>query len=370
MKYALLTPLRGLAALWVFMFHLGICETYRSRFPVLAALCGAGHLGVPMFFVISGYCLTASAESAAGRGESAWSFMRRRLVRIYPPLWLSIVVIAILPFASEALSSLKTGQFVAPRADEHRYLDFGWTDWFSYASLVQVFSPGSGSGFLEEKFSALNSVYWTLAVELQFYFVITAALACGRNFHLVIAAVTVLSVPASFSSGWYDLGIFLPYWPMFALGITVFYLLDANTPRQLLREWPIGRFLSLGGLFIIVGLFVATIARGGTWPPLAFAAAFASALVLASGWDSQASGVMQQKTRYRVAIMWLPFLMGEMSYSIYLLHGKIHFLAAQVLRQAISPESICFQCFVIVGTCALCYPFYRCCEAPFVRARV
>ncbi len=54
MKYTLLDPLRGLAALWVFLFHYHYCDTLRQGFPSLCAFFGTGHLGVPMFFVISG----------------------------------------------------------------------------------------------------------------------------------------------------------------------------------------------------------------------------------------------------------------------------------------------------------------------------
>jgi peptidoglycan/LPS O-acetylase OafA/YrhL len=38
-----------------------------------------GDLGVPMFFVISGFCITASAQGAIRRGEPATGFLYRRV---------------------------------------------------------------------------------------------------------------------------------------------------------------------------------------------------------------------------------------------------------------------------------------------------
>ena len=49
------------------------------------------NLGVPMFFVISGYCIAASAEATIDRGESAGSFLAPRVWRIYPPYWFALL---------------------------------------------------------------------------------------------------------------------------------------------------------------------------------------------------------------------------------------------------------------------------------------
>jgi peptidoglycan/LPS O-acetylase OafA/YrhL len=57
-----------------------------------------------------------------------------------------------------------------------------------------------------------------------------------------------------------------------------------------------------------------------------------------------------------------------MSYSIYLLHGRLQFLAAQICRQVTS--GVTTDIAVICLTCAMCHVFYRFCETPFVRSRV
>ena len=49
------------------------------------------NLGVSLFFVISGYCIAASAEATARKGGSPWGFMGRRVWRIYPPYWAALL---------------------------------------------------------------------------------------------------------------------------------------------------------------------------------------------------------------------------------------------------------------------------------------
>src|SRR5262245_48025050 len=97
MRFALLNYLRGVAALWVFAHHLAW-----ARDEVTApGFILRGYLGVPMFFVISGYCLAAAARQARDRGDSTVTFLTRRLLRIYPPLWaalgLAVAVYAVGP---------------------------------------------------------------------------------------------------------------------------------------------------------------------------------------------------------------------------------------------------------------------------------
>jgi peptidoglycan/LPS O-acetylase OafA/YrhL len=65
-----------------------------------------------MFFVISGYVISASAEATLRRSETAGSFLKRRFMRIFPPFWLSIVVAV--PYLVAAVSSLKSGVFEMP----------------------------------------------------------------------------------------------------------------------------------------------------------------------------------------------------------------------------------------------------------------
>ena len=46
-------------------------------------------IGVPIFFVVSGYCIAASVDSLLRKPYSLKQYFQRRLRRIYPPLWIA-----------------------------------------------------------------------------------------------------------------------------------------------------------------------------------------------------------------------------------------------------------------------------------------
>lgn len=83
-----LTGLRGIAALWVLLYHAMIL--LKTTNPALVAplklLLGAGYLGVDIFFVLSGFVLAYNyADAGTHRSVSSYSrFLWMRLARIYP----------------------------------------------------------------------------------------------------------------------------------------------------------------------------------------------------------------------------------------------------------------------------------------------
>ena len=83
-----LTSLRGLAALWVVLYHFqGDIVTLLPFSKFLLPFVVQGHFAVPIFFVLSGFVLTYNyLESMSGslsRSELV-QFWARRLLRIYP----------------------------------------------------------------------------------------------------------------------------------------------------------------------------------------------------------------------------------------------------------------------------------------------
>lgn len=77
-----LTSLRGLAALWVVGLHLQFGLGLLG-FPAGAALFKPGYLAVDIFFVLSGFVITAVHRDLAGPG-AARAFLVKRIFRIYP----------------------------------------------------------------------------------------------------------------------------------------------------------------------------------------------------------------------------------------------------------------------------------------------
>ena len=86
--------LRGAAALAVTLFHLN-CVLAPDPASALSgawhALWKHGHLGVPVFFAISGFCIFQAWERASGPA----AFLARRLRRIYPPYLASLGVVLV-----------------------------------------------------------------------------------------------------------------------------------------------------------------------------------------------------------------------------------------------------------------------------------
>src|SRR5437773_116748 len=101
--------------------------------------------GVPIFFVISGFLISASYE----RSPSLKSYSRNRVLRIYPGLWccvLATIVVAILCGFSFSNSR-------APL-------------WIISQLVGAIYTPGFLKNF---GLGSYNGSLWTIPVELQFY---------------------------------------------------------------------------------------------------------------------------------------------------------------------------------------------------------
>ncbi|MFO1536209.1 MAG: acyltransferase family protein [Thermoplasmatota archaeon] len=102
-----LTRLRFLLALWVVLFH------YRpaagAPLPGLAtAFLEAGYLGVPFFFVLSGFVLASAYPSGSlSDGAGVRRFAVRRFARLYPGFFLAVAAFAVLQLAAH-LAGLPT----------------------------------------------------------------------------------------------------------------------------------------------------------------------------------------------------------------------------------------------------------------------
>jgi peptidoglycan/LPS O-acetylase OafA/YrhL len=365
MRFAIIELLRGFAAIWVFCCHFQFSEVFQSTFPSLHTVLKAGHLGVPMFFVLSGFCIAASAVGNERKHKPLWDFFERRFKRIYPPFWLSIFVITSVPFAIEILSFFKTGFFVFPTP---AYLAFKFQDWIKLLSLAQVFSSLPGLPTLDQKFCAINGVYWTLAIEVQFYLAIGIALWMRRIYPMCLG-LTIVSIPFTFFPASFSTGLFLPYWPQFAIGVFLFFLFDQGMiPSRMLPS----RTLPIVWCFALAATFLAVywIALNLPMSHFAFAAWFAIFLLLVESVESRfvAKVLMSETPAIRIMSAVLMGL-GAMSYSLYLLHNKLQYLSIQVVRQLLSTNSIVFDAAVILLTCAISYLFYLVCERPFISSR-
>lgn len=352
MRYRLLDIVRGLAALWVFAFHYPRWDELNEELPWIWRLMKQGHLGVPLFFVVSGYCMMASARSAVRREESTGSYLKRRLVRIFPPYWCSILVVMSLPWVMEFVSRLKTGTFERPALD---YAELTPLDWVSHVSMAQIFAPGFDR--IVDKFSALNSVYWTLAIEVQFYLVMGLGLVKRSLLMPIIVLTTIVGCVCAFFPALYLNGIFLPYWPMFAMGIALYLLFERGLePRSSRLTLLCGFGAFAAGLLVIA--FDLT-----KFHPHAFAALSTLGLYFLRPLDNWLEKPLRGA---QSGLRWLLVLLGNMSYSVYLLHAELLILVLMFVRQVVSQSSLPGMAATIVVSTALIWPFYRLCERPFI----
>ena len=190
--YPALHGVRGLAATAVLLFHAqGIFFAWRtewSRVTWLGVawdpmfLLRSGWVGVDWFFVLSGFVLGATLWRQSLGWSTLTGFWRRRVVRIYPALWLQLAVVV--PFM------LLTGRMLEP----------DWSRLLGNALLWLRPLPGGAA--------ALNGVYWTLVWEMSFYLLLPALLAVSRRIGVWALLVAALAwqlaqrfwVPAL--SGW------------------------------------------------------------------------------------------------------------------------------------------------------------------------
>lgn len=353
--------LRGIAALAVVVCHLAV-SSYRDapnldggRWPWLALVLGFGYLGVPLFFVISGFCIHlphARARASAERARRpAWGrFLARRFWRLYPPH------LAALGFA---LALLWPARALPP------------VSWFTVALqglLVHTFHTAT--------FDGVNPPAWTLAVEAQLYFAYPAVFwlisrlgalpALGGVFLVTMAyrvAVAVAPLPQTLAGPAWEL--FLARWFEWVLGAVVAEWAAGRMvlPRAFAAPWLATSVLGLGVLVEWhawhYGLYLVK-------EPL-YGVAFA--LLLCAVLAHERSGPRSAVGGYLAGV-------GGYSYSLYLLHRPIQLAFEPVARSVATwsivvaggvPSSLLIMAATTPLVLSASRLFHRYCEAPWIR---
>jgi peptidoglycan/LPS O-acetylase OafA/YrhL len=275
------------------------------------------NLGVPLFFVISGYCITASVDATRRRGSWSWSFLGRRVRRIYPPYWAALLWFVVVVAAADALGKpwLHDTEAVALKLVSPTKLD-RW-QWLGNLTLTETWRSHAWNAYRviftdpTRDHSPLSSeliltrIAWSLCYEEQFYFVCFLVLALApRRMFRALAAVTIgsaLLAGVAVDVGWgHTIEGSFPYlWHEFAVGVAVYWRLVAAGPGRSRRLVEV----------LLAALAAGTLAAG--YPSAATASAFGVALILLRDFDDRAG-----------ASRWLAPLRacGRRCYSIYLVH--------------------------------------------------
>lgn len=104
--------------------------------------------GVPIFFVVSGFLISASWE----RNSDIISYSKNRFLRIYPALWIALLV-----------SIFSVYFFYEIDFNSKKF----WIWVVGQSTFVQFYNPDFLRGY---GVGVLNGSLWTIPVELQFYF--------------------------------------------------------------------------------------------------------------------------------------------------------------------------------------------------------
>lgn len=329
-RYEMLDAWRGVACLSVVVFHsaYGYVVTPQTKADTLmhggsavdwlATLTAYMWIGVPLFFVISGYCISASVDAARRRPHPVGRFFTRRFRRIYPPLWafLAVVALAVWLVPDRAMPGPYYG-VDRPVPYPH---ELSWVNWAGAVTLTEEWRHNLGGPNRDYLASAL----WTLCYEEQFYLIAAVLLlAVPRWFFAGVAAVSAVVAlnlaPLPTVAG-FDLnrlrypqpGFFFDgLWLAFAAGVGVYYRVNyADKKARLYLDVLLGCgvFLALGG--------IPNWAEFPQGVPAYLASAFAFALLLGwlHPWDSAVAG-----SRLLVPLSFW----GRRCYSLYLLHGPI-----------------------------------------------
>ena len=367
---------RWIAALAVFLFH--IKGHFTACCPNVAVLAkNVGFYGVAVFFVISGYCITSSADKASHHGAGQLSFLKKRFFRIYPPFWAALIITVLTPYLLESISFLRTGHLAWPDRDWESY---GVKDWLQIASLARVFY-GTEQEDLHVLFRGVNPVYWTLAIEFQFYLVMFFSLLTKTYWKKTLAIVTFLGFVAMYfpsilpgeRSGFFN-GLFLGYWPLFSIGIALYFLLKNGISLTIFSK-HISTLISVLIVFtlttwVIHSAFENKIKAdlmagfGSDW----FGFALLSAMIL---WSlAPIEPYLRNGVESKCLVFSLPLklgmFLGTISYSIYLLHARMYQVVEKAVNYLHLTNSLYSVLAIIMGTILISAIFYHFFEKPFI----
>ena len=312
-----------MAAIWVVMYH--SCDRWISggdspylKQPLYAfSICG--QLGVMIFFVISGYCITGAAYGALVSGKSLARYSYERVRRIYPPYFAALILTAAsIWFIGFAANHHLIGEVNHPLALPHdaRY-------WIGNIFLLQN----------ELKTPMINGVFWSLGYEIAFYLIVGILLqgaqwiAAKRDLYSgTVFFVVSVGVSTVLTLGWllYSGQPCFPIdsWHDFSIGGLVFFL--ELKPEVVSKSTPALRRLAIANLVVVTALtlFLTAFRTIGSYDyahPSSKVRAlvclgFAALLIALRPIDEKLSSYL---------LLW-PFMsVGAFSYSLYLVHPVI-----------------------------------------------
>ncbi len=238
-RLQLLDVIRGMALVGVLAFH-ALATTFHGhhRPPFYLWPAAAGKLGVDAFFVLSGFVITQSWGSRPTDLQTSRSFMSRRIKRLFPAYWASLVV------------------YVALRARDLLHTAHGIGTILLHVIGQQFLLPNAAY--------QINSVYWTLTPQIHFYLLFPLLILAMRKLRARSALILILVMSVGFrvllhTTNQWPADTILGRLDQFALGMAAALAIGrSNRLLNFLRSRTVAT-LAVVGLVIVVFLF------GSTW---------------------------------------------------------------------------------------------------------
>ncbi|MCU4175079.1 acyltransferase family protein [Carboxylicivirga sp. N1Y90] len=313
---SIILPLRGLAALMVVLFHLFCLSNNYFTNETLLSIFRFGKYGIHIFFIISGFVITYSLIDTKYTLNNVLQFFKKRIVRIEPPYILTLLLCIVYSILRE-FTPFYNGTSTIPDI---------WQVMLHLGYLI----PFSG-------YPWINIVFWTLAIEFQFYLLFAIIYPLFRKKPLIRIITYTGFISLHFFSPINDSNV-LYYSPLFLVGI----ILALHINNIIKRDE-----------FIFTCITIATFTIYFLGLTIFLFQIFTSLIILFQ------PGIKSRLFNF----------LGKISYSLYLIHTLIVFFIINIAHKL--PSSIGAKVFVtiiaITATIGISYLQYIFVEKPFIK---
>lgn len=308
-----LTSLRGIAALAVVMQHFSTTAQELCQ-QTIPSLVPHGYVAVDFFFVLSGYimCYTYLDSFESGPwGKSYGSFLKKRVIRLFPLNVFVVLSLLLLGLASSALLG--------------RNIFFGALNYPFDVICNLLMLQGLGIG------RNINGPSWSVSVEFLAYILFPLLSACAFARRRWVATAALLIALAGLTSVAIahprlalaaddPLGGGLRCLTEFTLGMFAYRVSRGSGPQI---AWLASDKVAFGGLALCVVLLLLRI-------DLLVALSFPFVVLTVALNEGKAQRLLSRP---------LPYMLGTISYSLYLIHNAFR-PAELTLMQYLHPESL------------------------------
>jgi exopolysaccharide production protein ExoZ len=331
---------RGIAAMWVLLFHVGVVSWLRLGYPFMSDFILAGGHAVIFFFVLSGFVIMYVHRGHLGNPANVRPYLARRFSRIYP----LVIVIVSIKLLYAAISGAYDIKELTPE--------------IAIKSLLLAPAP-----------YYVIDVLWTLVFEVVFYLLFAFAVAFGKRAAAAGAAVWILFVLGRQLAGcllYHESMIQTighPFCLLFLMGVACATIsMNSKWMARTGWLWIPGFALMAFCIWYLDSVADSLYVESGTHNFLSIILwGLASSLIILSAVS------LEKRNKLR----WPAWLVasGDASYSIYLLHTSLMVSMAMVLlRFHISPAASPVLILTAIGLISLAGSliFWRWVERPLM----